>query len=285
MKLDRLNYFESAARNESFSLAAKECHVAPSAISQQIKLLEENLGFTLFNRTNNKKIILTESGKIFYKRIKEILDLYEKAVIDAKLESKRNDTTLKIGICKSTSISLLNKGIFKLKEKFPHVEIKLISIENSECELYLLNKNCDILFTNKNLDEKYNFLRKELSYGTFGILINSTCSLYEKNYLYYNDLLSLNEHIYTLDIYKNTLLNYLPNLKEKIRTEENLSLLFASGYLNKSVIFTTYEDSKIFKIEDMYFKQLIDLPINSNNYLYYLNCSNDFLVDEFLNLL
>ena len=47
MKFDRLYYFESAARHESFTLAAKEYHIAPSAISQQIKIHEKNLGFSL----------------------------------------------------------------------------------------------------------------------------------------------------------------------------------------------------------------------------------------------
>lgn len=53
MKLHHLNglrAFEASARHLSFSLAAKELNVTPAAIGQQVKLLEEWLGISLFER-------------------------------------------------------------------------------------------------------------------------------------------------------------------------------------------------------------------------------------------
>lgn len=48
--LRQIRYFQSVVRNNSFSEAAEECHISQSAISQQIKALERELGFPLLER-------------------------------------------------------------------------------------------------------------------------------------------------------------------------------------------------------------------------------------------
>lgn len=59
--LNTLKTFEVAARHLSFTQASLELNVTPSAISHQIKLLEENLGVRLFRRENNR-LLLTDAG-------------------------------------------------------------------------------------------------------------------------------------------------------------------------------------------------------------------------------
>jgi LysR family transcriptional regulator, glycine cleavage system transcriptional activator len=66
--LRALAAFEAAARNLSFQAAAAELNVTPSAISQQIKTLEEFLALTLFKRLN-RRILLTEAGELYYASI------------------------------------------------------------------------------------------------------------------------------------------------------------------------------------------------------------------------
>lgn len=48
--LRQIRYFQSVVRNNSFSEAAEECHISQSAISQQVKELETELGFPLLER-------------------------------------------------------------------------------------------------------------------------------------------------------------------------------------------------------------------------------------------
>lgn len=50
----QIKYFHSVVRNKSFSEAAEECHISQSAISQQTRALENELGFALFDRKNRK---------------------------------------------------------------------------------------------------------------------------------------------------------------------------------------------------------------------------------------
>lgn len=284
MKFDKLYYFESAARNESFTLAAKEFHIAPSAISQQIKTLEESLGFSLFVRSTNKKVVLTSTGEIFYNRIKEILDLYKNAVEEAKSEFNSENNLLKIGICDSSSIYSLNKVIHKFKGLYPYMEIKLNEIECSS--YHLINKSCDILFSSQNncIKNERNLMKKVISLDDFGALVDKTSSLAKKDYINFDDLISSETYIYILDIYKKDLLKFSPELKNNIKTEPSMNLLFASGFINRGVILTTCEDAKVVNYDTMVFKKISDFPVNPIHYFYYLKDNENWALREFLNL-
>ncbi len=79
--LKSLRVFESVARNNSFRKAADELCVSHSAVSHQIKLLEDELGLYLFQR-NGRSIALTEDGETLYPVVNQsfaqIIDTIEK---------------------------------------------------------------------------------------------------------------------------------------------------------------------------------------------------------------
>ncbi|NRS89716.1 LysR family cyn operon transcriptional activator [Flavobacterium sp. 7E] len=72
MEIQQLNYFIKTAEVLHFTKAAELCFVTQSALSQQIKKLEEELGMPLFLRTG-KKIQLTEAGTLFLKHAQQIV--------------------------------------------------------------------------------------------------------------------------------------------------------------------------------------------------------------------
>lgn len=84
-------YFCSVVRTGSFTKAAAECGVSQSAISQQIKALERDLGTELLLR-RGRGVVLSESGRKFYSRacgiIKEMDDLYRETSDGARLGSR-----------------------------------------------------------------------------------------------------------------------------------------------------------------------------------------------------
>ena len=59
--LRQIQYFQAVVRCHSFSEAAEECHISQSAISQQVKALENELGFALLER-KNRSFTLTPAG-------------------------------------------------------------------------------------------------------------------------------------------------------------------------------------------------------------------------------
>ena len=66
--LNQMRYFQAVVRCGSFTGAAEECHISQSAISQQIKALEQELGVQLIMRMN-RKFELTPEGEYFYKKV------------------------------------------------------------------------------------------------------------------------------------------------------------------------------------------------------------------------
>ena len=71
--LDRLIFFESVARNLSFSAAAKELNVSQAAVSKRIATLEEQLGYRLFDRSS-RRTSLTPEAMMLFERTKAALD-------------------------------------------------------------------------------------------------------------------------------------------------------------------------------------------------------------------
>jgi DNA-binding transcriptional LysR family regulator len=80
LSLDLLKGFEAAARHLSFTRAAQELSLTQSAVSREIKTLEEQLGYPLFNRLN-RGLRLTDSGQILYRAVEEALTLIDEATV------------------------------------------------------------------------------------------------------------------------------------------------------------------------------------------------------------
>ncbi|MGM9519252.1 MAG: LysR family transcriptional regulator [Phascolarctobacterium sp.] len=90
MLLRQMKYFLAVADCKSFSEAAEQCFISQSAISQQMKVLEDELGTELIKRSN-RRFQLTDIGEYFYSRSKDIVketeDLKEQI---RKMQSTQN---------------------------------------------------------------------------------------------------------------------------------------------------------------------------------------------------
>lgn len=79
--LQSLRAFEAAARLQSFLLASEELHLTPSAISHQVRGLENYLGQSLFTR-RNRRVEITESGARLLKTLSTAFDMVEETCRD-----------------------------------------------------------------------------------------------------------------------------------------------------------------------------------------------------------
>src|ERR1700730_6643931 len=79
LELRQLQYFVKVARKQHVTHAAEELHVAQSAVSRQIRLLEDELGVHLFVQ-KGRNLHLTSVGKLFLDRVEEVLTGLERAV-------------------------------------------------------------------------------------------------------------------------------------------------------------------------------------------------------------
>jgi LysR family glycine cleavage system transcriptional activator len=83
LQLDHLRTFDAVARRLSFSAAADELHLTQSAISRQIKALEQDLGAALFNR-GTRRVELSAAGLTLRHTVTQLLDQLDRAVRDIR---------------------------------------------------------------------------------------------------------------------------------------------------------------------------------------------------------
>jgi len=85
--------FEAAARNLSFTKAAEELFITQSAVSRQIKALEDHLGVTLFER-RQRTLALTESGHALYRVATDVLERLQAATDQLRASGQTRQLSL-----------------------------------------------------------------------------------------------------------------------------------------------------------------------------------------------
>ncbi len=118
--LDFLRGFEAAGRRLSFTLAAQELFLTQSALSRQVKALEESLGIALFER-RHRALTLTTAGTAFHRSVSEML-----AALVTATERTRG-TVRAPGLTVSTSVSFASLWLIPRLSSFralhPEVEV------------------------------------------------------------------------------------------------------------------------------------------------------------------
>jgi DNA-binding transcriptional LysR family regulator len=93
VELRQLEYFQAVSRLQNFTRAAEELHVAQPSITSSIQKLEEELGVTLFDRSQ-KKVTLTTEGLAFHGRIDKIMFEVRQAIEEMDDFRKLNKGTI-----------------------------------------------------------------------------------------------------------------------------------------------------------------------------------------------
>lgn len=99
MDIKQMIYFKTIVEEGTISKAAKTLHMAQPPLSMQLKQLEEELGVTLIKR-GQRKIELTQAGKVLYKRSLQMISLNEMTFHE--IQDMQNEV-LRIGITSSNS--------------------------------------------------------------------------------------------------------------------------------------------------------------------------------------
>jgi DNA-binding transcriptional LysR family regulator len=124
VELRQLRYFLVIADEGNFSRAAERLRVSQPPLSTQIKSLEEELGVTLFNRSN-RGVSLTAAGAVFAEEARAVLTRLEHAKNKA-LQTDRGDIgRLSIGFVSIADYSILPPTLKSFRTRFPRVEVEL----------------------------------------------------------------------------------------------------------------------------------------------------------------
>ncbi len=125
--LNPLRAFEVAARHLSFTRAAEELCVTPSAVSHQIKVLEDNLGITLFVR-DTKALILTSAGKAYLPGVQEAFRQLVQATYRVQREQQMQ--ALKLNLPPTFAVKWLIPRMKRFMALHPEIDLRVSTSKN-----------------------------------------------------------------------------------------------------------------------------------------------------------
>lgn len=146
--LRQIRYFQSVVRNNSFSEAAEECHISQSAISQQVKALENELGFPLLER-HNRKFALTPAGEHFYKKSLVLVADYEQMCNEAAKIARGDAAVLKIGFLRSYNSPEVHQALEEFSAKYPGISVQLLYGNHEELFTLLRTGGADLVLNDQ----------------------------------------------------------------------------------------------------------------------------------------
>lgn len=146
MNRNQLRYFVAAAEHRSFTKAAEQYYISQTAVTQQIRLLEQTLGCALFDRST-RPVRLTSAGEAFLLDAKEILARMGSAQEHVHDAAAGLSGTLRVGYVRGYERSDLSVLMRRFHQKNRSVLVTFYRASTDALAAGLLHQEYDIVFT------------------------------------------------------------------------------------------------------------------------------------------
>ncbi len=131
MELRHLRYFVAVAEELHFGRAAARLGISQPPLSQQIRQLERELGFELFQRTR-RRVRLTEAGAVYLEEARGILSRVGQAGAAARRVARGEAGALAVGFVASATYGLLPTLFRRFRERNPEVALALNEMSTAD---------------------------------------------------------------------------------------------------------------------------------------------------------
>lgn len=155
MNIRQLKYFLAVAQTLNFTRAAEKFYISQTAMSQQIKSLEEKLNVQLFKRTN-LHVELTPAGRVFVQEAEAIISKVQEAIYRTQLTGAGLTGILKIGLFKGYEHSQFPNFIQNFQAHYPNIAIDFECADTAYLTESLLTRKLDIIFNINFLSSSIN---------------------------------------------------------------------------------------------------------------------------------
>ncbi|MEF3302171.1 LysR family transcriptional regulator [Paenibacillus sp. GYB003] len=143
MELKQLEYFMAVCRELHFTRAAEKLGIAQPSLSQQIRLLEHEIGTPLFDRIG-KRTVLTEAGKLLLHHSYNVFhELPQARAAIGELQGLKRGT-LKIGALLTVVHYLLPSTVIRFNNSYPDVELSVLGMRTGDIIEGLLQNGLDL---------------------------------------------------------------------------------------------------------------------------------------------
>ena len=129
LPLQTLPAFRAVARTENLRAAAEELHLTHSAISQQIKLLEEQIGITLFDR-RGRRVVLNAAGEALQRAVDPALDRIDEGLRAAAALASGTMQRIRLTLLPSCAQRWFLPRMARWREKHPEIALELDASQN-----------------------------------------------------------------------------------------------------------------------------------------------------------
>ncbi|MFU6685343.1 LysR substrate-binding domain-containing protein [Pseudomonas aeruginosa] len=144
MELRHLRYFIAVAEELHFGRAAERLGISQPPLSQQIQALEQEIGARLFERTN-RRVELTDAGRLFLDESRQVLAQVDKAVLLARRAHLGELGELKIGFTSSAPFtSTIPSSIHAFRKAYPDVHLDLQEMSSRQVLKALLEESLQV---------------------------------------------------------------------------------------------------------------------------------------------
>lgn len=187
MFLRQIEYLQAVIECGNFYDAAEKCHVSQSAVSQQIKKMEEELGVKLLKR-HNRTFSLTPAGDHFYRKSMVIMGDLKQLVKETKRMADKDKAVLRIGYYKGYHGNELSKAVASFSEKYPAVDVQITVGSHEELYHAMENGSVDLSLNDQRRAFSDSYHNRVLAESRVFIEISTKNPLSRLNALQISDL-------------------------------------------------------------------------------------------------
>lgn len=153
MLLRQMKYFLAVADCKSFSEAAAQCFISQSAISQQIKALEDELGAELILRSN-RRFTLTPAGEYFYQKAKAIVSESESLKNNLYQLTRRQGRKIRLGCRSNYNVAIMSQVLKNILAERRDIAVSITYGYHDELMNKLLAGELDVVLNDLRSDDE-----------------------------------------------------------------------------------------------------------------------------------
>ena len=232
MEIRVLKYFLAVAQEESISKAAEVLNITQPTLSRQLMDLEKELKTKLLVRgKRNKKVILTDDGKVLKARAQEIVELANKTESEFLFDEKNLTGDIYIGGGETEAMRIIARTVKKLSEIYPNIKYHLYSGNGEDVREKLDKGLLDFGLFIEPIDKKeYGFIQLNEK-DRWGLLMRNDSFLSGKEYIEPEDMKNIPIFTSRQYLVKNLISGWLGFDFEKLNIIGSYNLLFNASIM------------------------------------------------------
>jgi len=190
MELRQIQYFCSVVETGSFTRAAEACLVSQSAISQQVKALESELGFELLQR-QGRGVRATAAGELFARKARVLIEQLEDLRFEAEGVARGWATTLGVGYLNRYEGWEVQAAVTAFAARHPHIPVHATAGSHDTLYQLILSHKVDVLFSDRRRALSDAYVNQHLFDGWQYVEVSEASSVAWAERLTVSDLVQL----------------------------------------------------------------------------------------------